>query len=71
METWKATIKEYGSEKLLTPVYVFSDSMFGHIDDVRRREYETRKFLIDFWGLQNPDVEWYTIEKLDDSGGKS
>jgi hypothetical protein len=41
-----------------------SDDMFGHIKDERQREYETRKFLIKFWGLNNPDVEWYKLEKV-------
>lgn len=49
MKTWKATIKEVGNDHLLTPTYC------GDVD---------RKFLIDFWGLKNPDVEWYRIEEL-------
>ena len=65
METWKATIKEKGSEHLLTPEYWFPDGgMFSGISDERQREYETRKFLKKFWGLDNPDVEWYKLEKV-------
>lgn len=48
METWKATIKERGRESLLHPTYsVPEDGMHDHIDD---------NFLIDFWGLNEPDV---------------
>jgi hypothetical protein len=64
METWKATIKERGNEHVLTPTYSMPDDMFGHIADERQREYETRKFLEKFWGVDNPDVEWYKLEKV-------
>lgn len=40
------------------------DDMFGYIKDERQREYETRIFLKKFWGLNNPDVEWYKLEKV-------
>lgn len=62
MITWQATIKEHGRESLLTPTYsVPEDGMHDHIDE---------NFLIDFWGLNEPDVEWYHIEKLNDNGKK-
>ena len=65
METWKAIIKEKGNEHLLTPEYSFPDSsMFWYITNECQREYEIRKFLTNFWGLNNPDVEWYKLEKL-------
>ena len=63
MEIWRATIKERGNEHLLTPEYCFSNQ-FDHIKDEKLRECETRKFLKKFWGLDNPDVEWYKLEKL-------
>ena len=63
METWKATIKEKGNDHLLTPEYHLSN-MFDHITDERQREYEIRKFLRKFWGLEKEDVEWYQLEKL-------
>ena len=63
METWKATIKEKGNEHLLTPEYCFSNQ-FDHIKDEKLRDCKTRKFLRHFWGLDNPDVEWYKLEKL-------
>lgn len=47
MKTWKATIKERGRNHLLTPTYI------GNVD---------REFLINFWGLKEPDVEWYKLE---------
>lgn len=64
MEIWKATIKEKGNEHLLTPEYHLSNQ-FDHIKDERQREFEIRKFLIDFWGLDKEDVEWYQLEKLE------
>lgn len=47
MKTWKATIKESGRNHLLTPTYI------GNVD---------REFLINFWGLNESDVEWYKLE---------
>lgn len=64
MITWQATIKERGNGHLLTSSYSMPDDMFGHIKDERRREYEMRKFLREFWGLNNHDVEWYKLEKV-------
>jgi hypothetical protein len=64
METWKATIKERGKDNLLTPTYSFSESSFGYIKDERQREYVTRRYLCEFWGLDNPDVEWYKLERI-------
>lgn len=67
METWKATIKEKDNDVLLTPEYYFPEGgMFSGITDEQKREYATRKFLIDFWGLEEPDVEWYELEKVSD-----
>ena len=63
MGTWKATIKEKGNDHLLTPSYMMSNK-FDYISDERQREYEERKFLIEFWGLDNPDIEWYVLEKI-------
>lgn len=48
MVTWQATIKERGNDHILTPTYT------GDVD---------KEFLIEFWGLNNPDVEWYKLEK--------
>lgn len=62
METWQATIKERGKDSLLTPSYSLSNK-FDYIKDKRQREYEIRKFLVNFWGLNNEDIEWYTLEK--------
>lgn len=63
METWKATIKERGNGNLLTPEYHLSNQ-FDYIKDERLRESEIRKFLVEFWGLDNEDVEWYQLEKI-------
>lgn len=64
METWKATIKEKGNEHLLMPTYAMPKDALGYFTDERQREYEIRKYLKKFWGLDNPDVEWYKLEKL-------
>jgi len=50
--TWQATIKEKGQPHPLKPTYT------GDSNDV------TREFLIDFWGLEEPDVEWYKLEQI-------
>ena len=63
METWQATIKEKGNPNLLTPVYMVCD-MFGFISDDKNREEMTKSFLVRFWGLDNPEVEWYKLERL-------
>lgn len=63
MEVWRATIKERNNGNLLTPEYHFSNQ-FDHIKDERQREHEIRKFLVDFWGLDDEDVDWYQLEKI-------
>ena len=68
MITWQATIKERGNDHILTPTYSMTDDKFGHIKDERQREYETRKFLKEFFGLCDPDVEWYKLEKINNNG---
>lgn len=50
--TWEAKIKEKGNPSILTPSYT-GDS-----------ETVTREFLIDFWGLNNPDVESYELNQV-------
>jgi len=64
MITWQATIKEHDNDHILTTSYSMTEDMFGYIKDERQREYETKRFLISFWGLDNPDVEWYKLEKV-------
>lgn len=51
MKTWKATIKEVGNDHILHPEYMFPDG-----------EPKTREDMIEFWGLNNSDVEWYKLE---------
>lgn len=48
MKTYNVTIKEVGNPNLLHPSYT------GDVD---------RDFIIDFFGLNEPDVEWYKIEE--------
>lgn len=50
--TWEATIKEKGNPSVLTPSYT------GDAETV------TREFLIDFWGLNDPDVESYELHQV-------
>lgn len=64
MIIWQATIKERGNNHLINPWYSMSDDMFGNIKNKRQREYKMREFLKEFWGLDNPDVEWYKLEKV-------
>ena len=63
MTTWKATIKERGNDHLLTPELV--GNMFDYITDEQQRDNQCIKYLIGFWGLEEPDVEWYKLEKID------
>ena len=60
MVTWKATIKERGNANILTPSYTFSEDLYEQNEEL------TRKFLIKFWGLEQPDVEWYELKKIND-----
>ena len=48
MKTWEITIKEGGNPNLLHPSYT------GDVD---------RDFIIEFFGLNEPDVEWYKIKE--------
>lgn len=47
---WKVTIKEVGNSTPLVTKY------YGTLD---------RQGIIDFYGLNNPDVEWYRIEQCE------
>lgn len=57
MITWKATIKEVGNEHLLTPTYSISNE---------EEKYLNEQFFIDFWGLDEDDVEWYKLERIEE-----
>ena len=52
MITWTAKIKERGHDTILAPSYTLPDG-----------EDKDEKFFIDFWGLKEPDVEWYELKK--------
>lgn len=45
---WKVRVKEVGNDSILTP------EVWG---------YYTKEQVIDFLGLDKPDVEWYKIEE--------
>ena len=47
---YMAEIKEVGKPNVLTP------SLIG--------EKKTKAELIEFWGLQKPDVEWYSLYQI-------
>ena len=49
MRHWKCTIKEVGNNHLLTP------ELTGDYDE---------KYCVKFWGLNEPDVEWYKLEEV-------
>ena len=68
METWQATIKEVGNEKLLKPQWCSSE--FDYIKDDKQREWVTRNHLEKFWGLLDNGVEWYTLERIDDNNNQ-
>lgn len=55
MITWQATIKERGNDHILTPTYLCDDNV-------------TKEEIIEFWGLDKPDVEWYKLEKINNNG---
>lgn len=54
MKRFKATIKEKGVDGVIRTLHP------EFVGDV------TKDFLIDFWGLNNPDVLEWTIEEYDD-----
>ena len=51
MKTFNITIKEVDNPNLLHPSYT------GDVD---------RKFIIEFFGLNEPDVEWYELNLIED-----
>ena len=51
MKKFEITIKERGNDHLLTPSYSGDDSL-------------TREDMIEFFGLDGDDVEWYKIEEV-------
>lgn len=53
MKTYRFRIKERGNDHILTPTYTTDEKM---------TESVARRFLVDFLGLEKPDVEWYEIE---------
>lgn len=57
MVTWKATIKEVGNPHILTPTYLISNDEESFLD---------RQYFIDFWGLEEDDVEWYKLERIEE-----
>ena len=53
---YTAEIKENGNDKILTPSY--------------HGQRMSRKDLIELWGLDRDDVEWYKLYEVLDSGNK-
>ena len=51
MRHWKCTIKEVGKEKPIVSEYIGDDCF-------------DEKKCVDWWGLNNPDVEWYKLEEI-------
>lgn len=52
MVHWEAEIKERGRDGILKPSY--------SIPDAEKENYD-RSFFVKFWGLDQPDVEWYKL----------
>lgn len=50
MKKFTAKIKEKGNERILTPECWCDD-------------YTTQEQVEEFWGVHNPDVEWYEIKE--------
>lgn len=46
---WKIRLKERTTGQILTPEYI---------------GYQDREKVIEFFGLENQDVEWYEIEEV-------
>lgn len=46
---WKVRVKEVGNDNILTP------EVWG---------YYTKEQVIEFLGLDKPDVEWYEMEEV-------
>lgn len=65
METWQAIIKEVGNDELLKPQWCSSE--FEYIKDDKQREWVVRNHLEKFWGLRDDGVEWYTLERIDNT----
>lgn len=51
MKHWEARIKERCNPHIVTPSY------YGDVD---------REYLIKFWGLNEPDIEWYELKLVED-----
>lgn len=49
MKQYKITMKEVGNDRLLESFY------YGDV---------SREYLVDFYGLNQPDIEWYDIEDI-------
>lgn len=47
MKVWKLQIKEIGNDNILTP------QLWADVNE---------EYVINFYGLKNPDIEWYKIE---------
>ena len=56
MATYSAEIKEVMNDTILKPSY-------------SGREM-SREQLIEFWGLREPDIEWFRVYEIDEKGNK-
>lgn len=56
MKQYSAEIKEVLNEQILKP------SVSG--------KFMTKEQLIEFWGLNNPDIEWFRLYEHFDNGDK-
>jgi hypothetical protein len=51
MRHWVCEIKEKGKEHTVSP------ELIGDYDE---------KYCVEFFGLKNPDVEWYKLREVED-----
>lgn len=56
MATYSAEIKEVMNDTILKPSY-------------SGRE-KSKEELIEFWGLREPDIEWFRVYEIDEKGNK-
>jgi hypothetical protein len=55
MRHWKCEIKEVGND------HTVMSELIGDYDE---------DYCVRFWGLKNPDVEWYKLQEVKDETAK-
>lgn len=55
MRHWVCEIKEVGNDHTVKP------ELFGDFDE---------NYCVRWWGLKNPDVEWYKLQEVKDEAAE-